>query len=148
MSERAATALVAACAFAFAAPGQACRLPAFDPPTDADNVARADAVFVAHIVRVEEWHDAPARGKALATFHLVEGIKGVPVPAGTFVTAHSLCEDMVLPGFDYLVFARRDADGRMTALPTHAGTRLRIASSDTDAMHLNSIKHLASRMTP
>jgi hypothetical protein len=142
MSERIAFFL----ALLFSAPAWACS-PAHMPEhyTDARNVAEADAIFVAHINKVEE---IPASPRALATYRLVHALKGDVPEIGTIVTSYSNCHVALLPGGRYVLFADVDT-GRMSVKPGFAGTRDYLPSANRSTVYLQSIKQqLASNKAP
>ncbi len=147
MSSRLALALLLACASASSA--WACRIPDSAVSTDAQNVERADAIFIGHITRLDE---VPGNGgtpmSASATYRLVEAVKGDVAGVGTIAMSYSNCHVTLLPGGDYIVFADRDRNGRLTAMPGHAGTRSYLSRLDTSTDYLKLLKHLASHKTP
>jgi hypothetical protein len=133
----------------FAAPARACK-PAHGSEyyNDADNVGRADIIFVAHITRVDEVPGDAARPTTLlATYRLVESVKGDVSRIGTIGTSYSNCHIGLLPGGEYVLFAERDQNGSLTAMPAHTGSRQYLPRVAESIEYLNTIKHLASKKT-
>ncbi len=146
MSSRLALALLWACACA--QPAWACKIAAGMEPTDAQNVAGADAVFVAHITRLEEVRgDAEAPVALLASYNVIESVKGAVTGPGTVASSYSSCDTLLMPGMDYIIFAARDADGRLTARTESEGTRHHDPRMD-DGAYLHTIKRIATDKAP
>jgi hypothetical protein len=133
-------------ALMFSYPAWACS-PAHGPEhyTDARNTADADVIFVGHITRVEE---IPASPRVLATYRLVQPLKGHVPKTGTIITSYSNCHVALLPGGKYVLFADAET-GRLSVKPGFAGTRDHLPSANRSATYLQSIKqHLASNKAP
>ena len=133
-------------ALLFSVPAWACR-PAHGPEhyTDARNVADADAIFVAHITKVEEISASP---RVLASYRLVQSLKGHPPQIGTIVASYSNCHVALLPGGKYVLFADGES-GRMSVKPRFAGTSDYLPSANRSTLYVQTIKHhLASNKAP
>ena len=133
-------------AMLISAPAWACR-PAHGPEyyTDARNVASAGVIFVGHVTRVEE---IPASPRVLATYRLVEQLKGRVPKTGTVITSYSNCDVALLPGGKYLLFADIDS-GRILVKPGFSGTRDYLPSANRSTLYLQTIKqHIASNKAP
>lgn len=145
MSSRLVLALMWMCC---ASSAWACKHPVGTEPNDAQNIARADAVFVAHIIRLEEVRgDAGAPVVLLATYDVIETVKGAMAGSSTIATSYSSCDTLLMPGMDYVVFAARDSDGRLTALGASEGTRHHDPRMD-DGAYLLTIKRLVTDKVP
>jgi hypothetical protein len=89
--------------------------PGHGPPTEEQLFARASAVFVARIVRVEEagtvrvLESGPPATAVEAAFRLKEVLKGMPPPDGKVrAPAITICALPLLAGVDYVFFLYGD----------------------------------------
>jgi hypothetical protein len=126
----------------FASMAWACSPAANHDDSDEANIAHASRIFVAHITSVNEIpSDATRARRAVATYRLVESIKGSVARTGKIETSYSTCHVALSPGGDYILFAQREQNGRLIALPGLVGTRQFLPGSDQSTTYLNTIKH-------
>lgn len=119
--------------------------------TDAENVADADAIFLAHIYRLEErTTDAPLPDGMVslfgldASFRRIDVLKGNVPSAGTIATNLSNCYAPLLPGSQYVLFARFDEQGRMVVQSINQGTQWFLGREDESIEYLNTLRRLIS----
>ena len=119
--------------------------------TDAEKVARAEYIFLAHVFRLEEIVPDPPLPKDVislfglnASFRLSDSLKGDAPTSGTIATSLGDCYLPLIPGSQYVLFAVRDQTGQMIALPIDEGTRWFLPNDDRSVEYWNTLKRLSS----
>ncbi|MCC7247572.1 MAG: hypothetical protein IT473_03015 [Lysobacter sp.] len=104
-------------------------------------------MFLAHITRLDELprtSTSPAMAKA--TYRLLTSFKGDIRSVGSVRTGLNNCHATLLPGGDYILFARRDAKtGDLIVAPGFRGTRQFFKGADESERHARAIRNSISK---